>query len=308
MLQLNTFSIVARCPVTGMLGVAVSTAVPAVGALCPYIQSRVGAVSTQAWVNPYLAIDALALIAAGKTAAEALDAVLAGDDGRQQRQIGMVDAAGRSAAFTGEDCTPWCGQILEAGVAVQGNMLVGPAVLEAMIESFRASASLELAERLMRALEAGQAAGGDKRGKQSAALRVHHLEDYAWLDLRVDDHADPITELRRVYTVAKAQLQPFVAAMPRRGAAAGPFDPAVSAMLLRPPAERPGAAVAQDDSPDLYRDVLGIELSPERRAAILRSYSGILDAVKKLRTLDLTETHPAVVFDATGGWNEEGTS
>jgi uncharacterized Ntn-hydrolase superfamily protein len=308
MIQLNTFSIVARCPATGMLGVAVSTAVPAVGALCPYIHSRVGAVSTQAWVNPYLAIDALALMADGKTATEALRAVVAADDGRQQRQIGMVDAAGRSAAFTGEDCTPWCGQILAAGVAVQGNMLLGPATLDAMLESFHASTSFELAERLLRALEAGQAAGGDKRGKQSAALRVHHLEDYAWLDLRVDEHVDPVAELRRVYTVAKAQLQPFVAAMPRRGAAAGPFDTAVSAMLLRPPAERPGAAVAQDGTPDLYRDVLGVDLSPERRVEILRSYSGILDAVKKLRTLDLTETHPAVVFDPTGGWTEEGTS
>ena len=290
-----------------MLGIAVSTAVPGVGGLCPYIQSRVGAVSTQAWVNPYLAIDALALMAAGKPAPEALGTVLTADDGRRQRQIGMVDAAGRSAAFTGEDCTPWCGQIEEAGVAVQGNMLVGPGTLEAMIESFRASASLDLAERLMRALEAGQAAGGDKRGKQSAALRVHHLEDYAAIDLRVDEHADPVAELRRVYTVAKAQLQPFVAAMPRRGAAAGPFDPAVSAMLLRPPAERP-PALAHDKSPDIYRDVLGIDLSSERRAEILRSYTSILDAVKRLRKLDLTETHPAVVFDPTVGWKEEGTS
>jgi uncharacterized Ntn-hydrolase superfamily protein len=240
MLCLNTFSIVARCPRTGMLGVAVSTAVPAVGALCPYLQSGIGAVSTQSWVNPYLAIDALALIAAGKAAPDALDAVLAADDSKALRQIGIVDAAGASAAYTGSDCTPWCGHILDEGVAIQGNMLVGAATLDAMAGSFRGSAALDLAERLMRALEAGQAAGGDKRGKQSAALRLHHSEDYAWLDLRVDEHRDPVGELRRVYSVAKAQLLPFVEGMPRRGRPAGALAPDVSAMLLKPPAERPG--------------------------------------------------------------------
>ena len=243
--ELNTFSIVARCPNTGMLGVAVSTAVPAVGALCPYVQSGVGAVSTQAWVNPYLAINALRLMAAGKAAPKALDAVLSADETRESRQIGIVDAAGRSAAFTGGDCTPWCGHILGEGFAIQGNMLVGAATLDAMAESIRGSASFDLAERLMRALEAGQAAGGDKRGKQSAALRVHHTEDYAWLDLRVDEHRDPIAELRRVYTVAQAQLLPFIEGMPRRDKPAGALAPQVSAMLLRPPCERPGGGGAQ---------------------------------------------------------------
>jgi uncharacterized Ntn-hydrolase superfamily protein len=156
------------------------------------------------------------------------------------RQIGVVDATGISAAHTGGDCTPWCGHILDGGVAIQGNMLVGSATLEAMADSFRGSGALGLAERLMRALEAGQAAGGDKRGKQSAALRLHHAEDYAWLDLRVDEHRDPVNELRRVYSVAKAQLLPFVAGMPRRGKTAGALAPEVSAMLLKPPAERPG--------------------------------------------------------------------
>ncbi|HEX7970480.1 MAG TPA: DUF1028 domain-containing protein [Stellaceae bacterium] len=245
MLPLNTFSIVARCPGTGMLGVAVSTAVPAVGALCPYLQSGVGAVSTQAWVNPYLAIDALRLMAKGRAAPEALDTVLSADENKGLRQIGIVDAAGRSATFTGGDCTPWCGHILDEGVAIQGNMLVGAATLDAMAESFRGSAPLDLAERLMRALEAGQAAGGDKRCKQSAALRVHHTEDYAWLDLRVDEHRDPVAELRRIYTVAKVQLLPFIEGMPRRGKPAGALGPQVSAMLLRPPSERPGGGGAQ---------------------------------------------------------------
>src|SRR5579875_3571691 len=214
-MQLNTFSIVARCPRSGMLGVAVSTAVPAVGALCPYVKTGVGAVSTQSWVNPYLAIDAL-------------------------RQIGVVDAAGRSVAWTGGGCTPWHGHITERDVAIQGNMLVGEATLSAMAEAFRRSESLDLAERLLLALEAGQAAGGDKRGKQSAALRVHHTEDYPWLDLRVDEHRYPVAELRRVYTIARLQLLPFVEGMPKRGAAAGALPGPVEDMLLTPPPFRPG--------------------------------------------------------------------
>jgi uncharacterized Ntn-hydrolase superfamily protein len=308
MVWLNTFSIVARCPATGMLGVAVSTAVPGVGGLCPYVRSRVGAIATQAWVNPYLAIDALSLMAKETAAQTALDAVLSADDSCALRQIGIVDAQGRSAAFTGDDCTPWCGHIVDAGFAIQGNMLTGPATLETMAESFRASASLDLSERLMRALEAGQAAGGDKRGKQSAALRVHHVEEYAWLDLRVDEHPDPVPELRRVYTVAQAQLLPFTAGMPRRGTAASALPAEVSAMLLRPPAERPGGALVQDTSDDLYHDLLGIDLAPERRAEILRAYSTILKAVKRLRTLNLTDAHPAVIFDLNSGSDERGAS
>src|SRR6188768_1775003 len=119
-----TFSIVARCPRTGMLGVAVSTAVPAVGATCPYVQIGVGAASTQSWVNPHLAIEALAQMAAGMAGPEALQAVIAQDAGRSLRQIGVVDAQGRSAAWSGEGCTPWFGQIVEPQMAVQGNMLV----------------------------------------------------------------------------------------------------------------------------------------------------------------------------------------
>ncbi len=239
-MQLNTFSIVARCPRSGMLGVAVSTAVPAVGALCPYVKTGVGAVSTQSWVNPYLAIDALRLMEAGLEASAALDRVLADDDAKGLRQIGVVDAAGRSVAWTGGGCTPWHGHITERDVAIQGNMLVGEATLSAMAEAFRRSESLDLAERLLLALEAGQAAGGDKRGKQSAALRVHHTEDYPWLDLRVDEHRYPVAELRRVYTIARLQLLPFVEGMPKRGAAAGALPGPVEDMLLTPPPFRPG--------------------------------------------------------------------
>ncbi len=239
-LHLATFSIVGHCPQSGMLGVAVSTAVPAVGALCPHVKAGVGAVSTQSWVNPYLAIEALGLMEQGTTGPEALKTVLAADQAKNLRQIGVVDADGRSASWSGDDCTQWYGHITEDNFAVQGNMLVGEATLTAMAEAFRDSASLDLAERLLLSLEAGNSAGGDKRGKQSAALRVHHTEDYPWLDLRVDEHGHPVTELRRVYTIAKLQLLPFVAGMPKRGQPAGGLSESVTEMLLAPPPDRPG--------------------------------------------------------------------
>lgn len=239
-MELNTFSIVAHCPRTHMLGVAVSTAVPAVGAMCPYVKAGVGAVSTQSWVNPYLAIAALDLMQAGRSAPDALNAVLANDDAKDLRQIGIVDAAGRAAAWSGKSCTRWFGHIVEEHFAVQGNMLIGAETIAAMAKAFRDSVAQDLAERLLLALEAGQAAGGDKRGKQSAALRVHDTEDYALLDLRVDEHPQPVAELRRVYTIAKQQLLPFVQGMPKRGAPAGALPASVSDMLLKPPPDRPG--------------------------------------------------------------------
>ena len=238
--NLATFSIVARCPRSGMLGVAVSSAVPAVGAICPYVKSGVGAVSTQSWVNPYLAIEALRLMEMGSSAPAALDQVLAGDARADLRQIGVVDARGGAAAWTGKGCTSWCGDIVADDFAVQGNMLTGEGTLDAMAKAFRDNASLDLAERLLLTLEAGNAAGGDKRGKQSAALRVHHTEEYAWLDLRVDEHARPVDELRRVYRIARLQLLSFVEGMPKRGEAAEGVPAAVGEMLLKSPPDRPG--------------------------------------------------------------------
>ena len=237
-----TFSIVARCPVTFRLGVAVATAVPAVGSMCPFTRAGTGAVSTQSWVNPYLALDVLDAIAGGQSAPAALEAVLAGDASCELRQIGVVDAAGEATAFTGADCTPWCGQEIGDGFAVQGNMLTGSEVIDAMAAAYRASAGLPLDERLMRAMEAGDAAGGDKRGRQSASLRVQGAEDYPDLDLRVDEHPQPVTELRRVLEIARFQLVPFVEGMPKRGADAGPAPDSVTAMLALPPALRPGGS------------------------------------------------------------------
>jgi len=240
MILASTFSIVARCPASGMLGVAVSTAVPGVGGLCCYAQAKTGAISTQAWLNPYLAIDALPLLAKGQPAGDVLKQVVSQDPHSAERQLGLVDDAGRAVAWTGENCVEWCGHREGDGYAVQGNMLTGPATLDDMVTAFEAKDDLSLAERLLASLEAGQAAGGDKRGKQSAALLVVAEEAYPLVDLRVDDHAAPVEELRRVFEVARHQLLPFVAGLPTRGNPAGDLPPSFTDMLKQPPPERPG--------------------------------------------------------------------
>ena len=238
-IEANTFSIVARCPRSGALGVAVASAVPAVGSICPYIRPAIGAVSTQSWVNPYLAIDILAALEAGATAKTALASALAGDTDRDQRQIGVVDAAGEASSWTGAECTSWAGDTLGPGYAVQGNMLVGPDTLAAMEEAFLSTADAELSQRLMSALEAGDIAGGDRRGKQSAALKVFEVDDYPMIDLRVDDSDGPIVELRRIFAIARAQLSPFISGMPSRDDRP-PLSQAVKEMLLLPPRLRLG--------------------------------------------------------------------
>ena len=240
MLEVNTFSISARCARSGMLGVAVSTAVPGVGGICPFVEPGVGAVSTQSWVNPYLGIDGLKLLREGKSAEEALKALMEADPGRDVRQIGIVDAKGRSAAWSGASCTAWFGHRTGPDFTVQGNMLVGESTVAAMAEAFTTSAALTLPERLVIVLEAGQRAGGDKRGRQSAAILVHKTESYPYLSLRVDEHAYPVAELRRVFEVARHQLLPFVDGMPSRRNPLGELPPAVTDMLMTPPPYRPG--------------------------------------------------------------------
>lgn len=240
MLEFNTFSISARCARTGMLGVAVSTAVPGVGSICPFVEPGVGAISTQSWVNPYLGIDGLNLLKGGKTAQQALDILMKEDPGRDVRQIGIVDAAGRSAAWSGQSCTAWFGHVTGPDFSVQGNMLVGEATISAMASAFEASAPLGLPERLVLVLEAGQKAGGDKRGRQSAALLVYKTEAYPYLSLRVDEHAYPVAELRRVFEVARQQLLPFVDGMPSRKNPLGGLPKEITDMLMTPPPFRPG--------------------------------------------------------------------
>lgn len=240
MIELNTFSIVARCRQSGMLGVAVSTAVPAVGGICPFVEAGIGAIATQSWVNPYFGIDGLKHLRAGLSARETLERLIEGDTAREVRQIGIVDKEGRTAVHTGADCVDWAGHIEGDGFTVQGNMLVGAATIEAMAEATSGSQAFPLHERLMLALEAGQAAGGDKRGKQSAAIKVFKTEDYPYLDIRVDEHRHPVAELRRVFEIAKQQLLPFVDGMPSRRDPVGSLPDDVTAMLMTPPSYRPG--------------------------------------------------------------------
>jgi len=222
-MKLNTFSIAARCAKTGELGVAVSTKVPAVGAICPFLQPGVGAVSTQAWVNPYLGPRILTELANGLSAEAALQKVIESEADREIRQVGVVDAKGRSAAYTGVQTDAWTGHRTGADYSVQGNMLVDERTVTAMVDVFVRSAGESLVERLMLALEAGQAAGGDRRGRQSAALVVYGSEDYPFADLRVDEHPDPVTELRRVLEVAKRELFPFMRALPTKANPRGTF-------------------------------------------------------------------------------------
>lgn len=193
-----TWSIVAHDPPTGAFAVAVATRSFAVGANCPYVRAGVGAVSTQSLTNRYLGPAVLDAMEGGLAPAEAIERALGPDEGRHLRQVHAVDRLGRTAAWTGKHCVTWCGERTGEQVSVAGNMLAGAAVVGATFDTFAARADLELPERLMTAMEAGEAAGGDRRGKQSAAMLLTTTEDFPDLNIRVDDHADPLPELRRL--------------------------------------------------------------------------------------------------------------
>lgn len=218
-----TWSIVAH-DANGNFGVAVASRFFAVGALCPHAQSGIGALATQALVNPLLAAPALAGMAQQRVPTELLAALLATDAGSEHRQFHMVDALGRGAAHTGSECIDWCGHTVRDGYSVAGNMLAGPQVIEATAESYASHAALPFAERLITALAAGEAVGGDKRGKQAAALLVFSGQDYPALDLRVDDHTEPLLELRRLYDVSLQRFQAFVTCLPSRQNPSGMTD------------------------------------------------------------------------------------
>jgi uncharacterized Ntn-hydrolase superfamily protein len=196
-----TWSIVAHEPATGAFAVAVATRSFAVGANCPYVRAGVGAVSTQSLTNRYLGPAVLDLMQRGLSPSEAIERALGPDDGRHLRQVHAVDRLGRAAAWTGRHCVTWCGERTASHVSVAGNMLAGAEVVAATFDTFRARADLELPERLMTAMEAGEASGGDRRGKQSAAMVLTTSEDFPDLDIRVDDHADPLPELSRLLTL-----------------------------------------------------------------------------------------------------------
>lgn len=213
----------------GRFGVAIASRFFAVGALCVHTQRGVGALATQALMNPLYGPTGLAALARGQAPADVVATLTAADAGRDHRQLHLLPARGAAAAHTGSACIDWCGHQQGHGpgpgmqdgeaFSVAGNMLAGPQVLAATADAWLASAGQPLADRLLAALAAGDAAGGDKRGKQAAALRIHADEDHPALDLRIDDHADPVAELRRLHQVSLQRFQPFTACL------AGRHDP-----------------------------------------------------------------------------------
>lgn len=200
---INTFSIVARDPANGDVGVAVASKFLAVGSAVPWAEAEVGAVATQSYANTSCGPRGLAMMKAGLSATEALERLIAEDEGRDQRQLGVVDVQGRAAAYTGKGCYGWAGHLLREGVACQGNILTGPETLDAMVEAFECISG-QLSDRLSAALKAGDEAGGDRRGKQAAALLVMRKGagyggfNDVLVDVRVDDHLEPVPELGRL--------------------------------------------------------------------------------------------------------------
>jgi uncharacterized Ntn-hydrolase superfamily protein len=219
-----TWSIIARDRKSGKFGIAVATKFFAVGALVPHVQSGVGAVATQALVNPFFGTDGLKLLHAGKSASEVVATLIAGDDGRAHRQLHVMDQMGGTAAHTGSACVDWCGHRAGEAASVAGNMLVGPPVVEDTLAAYAAGSALPFPRRLIAAMHAGEAAGGDKRGKQSAALVIQGDEEWPDLDLRVDDHSDPLAELERLERVSRERFTHFFRLLPSRRNRLGLID------------------------------------------------------------------------------------
>jgi uncharacterized Ntn-hydrolase superfamily protein len=210
-----TWSILARDE-SGYFGMAIASRFFAVGSLCVHSRREVGALSSQALLNPLYGQAGLDLLAQGFSPEQTIAALIAKDQGRDQRQLHILPFKGLPAAHTGSACVDWCGHLLEDGLSVAGNMLAGPEVIEHTVQAFKDTRGKPMGERLLAALDAGQAAGGDKRGKQAAALKIHRDEDYLQLDLRVDDHEEPFVELRRLYNKSLERFQPFLECLPSR--------------------------------------------------------------------------------------------
>jgi uncharacterized Ntn-hydrolase superfamily protein len=219
-----TWSIIARDSVTCQFGIAVATKFFAVGARVPHIAAGIGGVATQALINPYYGIDGVKLLREGKSPQDIVSILLAGDSGRESRQLHIMDAHSRIAAHTGKDCVDWCGHVTGDGFSIAGNMLAGAQVVDDTAKVYAANNDLPFAQRLLAAMRAGEAAGGDKRGKQSAALLIHDKDEWAALDLRVDDHADPLAELERLERVSRERWVHFRKFLPTRENPAGITD------------------------------------------------------------------------------------
>jgi uncharacterized Ntn-hydrolase superfamily protein len=219
-----TWSIVAHDPRTGAFAVAVATKAFAVGASCPFVRSGVGAVSTQSMTNRYLGPAILDGMARGLPPGAAIEGALAGDMGRGIRQVHAVDRFGRTAAWTGQNCVEWCGSVAAEGISVAGNMLAGEPTIRQTLRTWNTGDDLPVPERLMAAMEAGEAAGGDRRGKQSAAMVMVTTEDFPDLDLRVDDHTDPLPELRRLLGIWRVEGIARLGSAPSKANPSGLID------------------------------------------------------------------------------------
>jgi uncharacterized Ntn-hydrolase superfamily protein len=219
-----TWSIIAYDKATGAFGAAVATKAFAAGSFVPFVRSGVGAVGTQSLTNRYLAPVVLDGMARGLSPRIAIEVAVAGDEGRGLRQIHAVDKHGRVAAWTGENCVEWCGSIGEAFVSVAGNMLSNDKVARATLDGFKSDPALPLPERMMAGLESGEAAGGDRRGRQSAAMVLTTTEDFPDLSIRVDDHGNPLPELRRLLSIWRRERAPFLHLSPSKANPTGLID------------------------------------------------------------------------------------
>lgn len=206
------------------MGVAVSTRFFAVGARVPAVEVGAGAMASQALTNPLHRRRGLALLREGVPAEDVVRLLGEPDAGREHRQLHIMDRDGRFAAHTGAECVPWCGHFIGDSFSIAGNMLAGRQVLAETARAYEAEAALPFPRRLIAALKAGEAAGGDKRGKQAAALLIYSTEEYSDLDLRVDDHTDPVAELERLEAVSRERWTHFRRFLPNRGDPSGVFD------------------------------------------------------------------------------------
>jgi uncharacterized Ntn-hydrolase superfamily protein len=227
-----TWSIIAFDGSTGAFAVAIASRAFAIGARCPFLRAGVGAVATQSISNSYLGPRVLDLLERGSTPAAAIAAALEGDAGRDLRQVHAVDRHGRAAAWTGRNCVDWAGERTGEGVSVAGNMMINDKVVSATFDGFVASKG-QLAERLIAGLDAGEAAGGDRRGRQAAALKLATTEDFPDIDLRVDDHPTPLVELRRLLAIYRQQLEPNRTMYPSKANPFGMIDLDALEALLR---------------------------------------------------------------------------
>ena len=219
-----TWSIIARDDLTGQFGIAVATRFFAVGARVPHIAAGLGGIATQALVNPYYGIDGLKLLREGRSPRDIIETLIAADNGHESRQLHILDASGRVAAHTGRDCVDWCGHVEGNGFSIAGNMLAGARVLDDTAQAYIGGEKLPFAQRLIAAMRSGEAAGGDKRGKQSAALLIYGDEEWSALDLRVDDHTDPLAELERLEQTSRERWVHFRKYLPTRKNPAGITD------------------------------------------------------------------------------------